>query len=194
MRRRRPVRRGTPAASSPTFTPVTDVETLRAHIPPSLSRTCRTPRTDLDDPAGRTVGGRPVRAGARRHLRGESGLLLLLRLRRHPRRRPRRTAPTTLPARCRPATARPIPPSSATSATAPAAPCAATPTARTTGSSPGPPTGSAIVASAADRTMTYADLNRWWRHAGPIAEVLIARSAAGSPHHLLSVICRITQH
>ena len=25
-----------------------------------------------------------------------------------------------------------------------------------------------IVASAADRTMTYAELNRWWRHAGPI--------------------------
>ena len=32
----------TPAASSQTFKPVTDVETLRAHIPPSFSRTCRT--------------------------------------------------------------------------------------------------------------------------------------------------------
>ena len=25
-----------------------------------------------------------------------------------------------------------------------------------------------IVASAADRTMTYAELNRWWRRAGPV--------------------------
>ena len=101
------------------------------------------PRTDLDDPAGRTVGGRPVRAGPGRHLRSESRLLLLLRL-RHPRGgdhgvprllRPGHAAGRRLHLRSRrtPLRAR----------RQPAARCVATPTARTTGSSPGPPTDSA---------------------------------------------------
>ena len=158
---------GTPAVSSPTFTPVSDVETLRAHIPASLSRTCRTlGPTSTILRAGLSAAVQCVPAQG--DISGANPAYSFYFAYATP-----EAATTAYRAYYAPGTL-------------PAGDCSSDPaelryqredssgtlrcytdgedyrvfawTADELG----------IVASAADRTMTYAELNRWWRHAGPV--------------------------
>jgi hypothetical protein len=158
---------GTPAASGPTFTPVSDVKTLRAHIPPSLSRTCRTlePTSTILQvglsaavqcvPAqGDISGANPAYSFYFAYATPEAAITAYRAY----------YAPGTLPA----------------------GDCASDPAELryqrddTSGTLRCYTDGDdfqvfawtsdnlGIVASAADRSMTYAELSRWWRRAGPV--------------------------
>ena len=170
MPRRPPAQSTPPPRSRRDLKPVTRRDSLRAHIPPGFRRTCRSPRAHR--PAilrGRLLAAVQCAPGQGRHLGGaDPGVLLLLRLRRSRRRdhrvprllRTRRSAGRRLHADARR--------SWRTRATASAAPCAATPTARATGYSPGPLTSWPGGLGGRPEPCPYAELNRWWRHAGPV--------------------------